>query len=323
MQRVRDREGFRSLTEFYDIVCNGDDDREAWLKHRWKLITASEVPAILGVVPGATKIWLEKKRWIERKELEDPGYLEMGHVMEPLVAELYSKKSGRKVRRCQYLMRSKQYPWLGATLDYEILDVDGKPIVGPLPPLELKTTGKGDNWPAKGEPHLKYQIQLQTQMIVVGSSWGGLSAVIGSPFFHHRFGDFRRDKGLSALIVRKTKEFYDSLAGDKMPEFPSDNTTSSKDAIDALDVMAGSAVTLPDEAVVWTKELQETKDQISSLKGTVNELENRLAEAIGQHERGLLPDGSGSWDYSKYKRKSYTVKEAEIRQLKLKNNYGK
>lgn len=313
------------MSEHYIALVNGDTDREEWLKARRRLITASEVPAILGVAPGAAKVWAEKKGWIAPVDLSvnDPGFIEMGHALEPTIAELYAKKTGRKIRRAQFLLQSKKYPWLGATLDYEIFeDSDGSPVFPPAP-LECKSTGNAENWPNKGEPSAKYQVQNQVQMLVTGASWGAISAVIGQPYLHHKYADFVRDERAISIIVRKTKEFFDSLQNDEPPEFPLDSSRATKEAMDAVAVMAGSAVKLPESAVVWSKQLKAAEEAKSSAERTINQIRNQLSTAIGAHEIGIMPDGTGNWSYKTEKRSGYTVKESTIRSLKFKAHYSK
>lgn len=308
------------MSQFYNVLVNGDTDRAAWIQARKALITASEVPAIMGVAPGAARIWTDKKGWTQPVDLSvnDPGFIEMGHALEPTVAELYAKKTGRKIRRCQSLLQSKLYPWLGATLDYEVLEeADGTPVYPPAP-LECKTTGNQDNWPAKKEPSAKYQVQNQVQMLVTGASWGAISAIIGQPFMHHKYQDFLRDDRFAQLIVKKTKEFYDSLQSDTPPNFPEDCTRATKEAFDAVAVIAGTATKLPDEAILWAQKLEEAEEAEKRAKRTINQIRNHLSVAIGAHEVGLMPDGSGSWTYKNENRSGYTVKETVVRTLKFK-----
>jgi putative phage-type endonuclease len=308
------------MSKFYDTLSNGDTDRQAWLNDRKSIITASEVAAIMGVAPGAARVWTDKKGWTTPVDLSinDPGFIEMGHALEPVIAELYAKKTGRKIRRCQSLLRSKAYPWLGATLDYEIYeDKDGTPVYPPAP-LECKSTGNADNWPQKGEPSSKYQVQNQVQMLVTGASWGAISAVIGQPFMHHKYQDFMFDRRFMAVVIQKTKEFFDSLQNDEPPVFPLDNSRSIKEAFDAVAVMAGTAIKLPEESVLWAKELARAEEEKRIADRTINQIKNQISNAISQHEQGLMPDGSGSWLYKEETRSAYSVKESKTRVLKFK-----
>lgn len=172
-------------TAAFEVIANADEDQEHWLAMRQTLITAGEVPTVLGLAgvrKGRPRLWYEKAGLLAPESLDDVEYAQLGHLFEPINAQLFGAKTHRRVQRSQLLLRSKQYPWLGCTLDYEQWLVDGavgtpfeSDTDGPVP-LELKSTGNSKNWPRESEePTRAYQAQLQAQLVVTGASWGSLS----------------------------------------------------------------------------------------------------------------------------------------------------
>jgi putative phage-type endonuclease len=295
----------------YETVVSADASREEWLLARAGLITASDVPAILGIVPGKPKLWYEKVGLLERGDPAEPEVLEMGHDMEPFCATQYVKKTGRKVRRCQSLLRSKQYPWLGATLDYWTwLPGEKKPG-----PLEMKATGNKELWPDDGQPAMKFQAQLQTQIIVAGTEWGSLSAIIGSPYIHHRWIDFERDAALCDMILTETQAFAESVQSGTNPPVDGDESTSEALRHLVLNVLAGTTVVLPPEALDWDQELQAAKAAIAQWEQRKRFYENVLMTAIGDHETGELPYDSGRYTFKRQTRAAHSVKESTFRKL--------
>jgi len=289
----------------YETVVSSEASREEWLLARARLITASDVPAILGIVPGKPALWYEKVGLLERGVPAEPEVLQMGHDMEPFCASQYVTKTGRKVRRCQKLLRSKPHPWLGATLDYWTW-LPGEKTPGPL---EMKATGNKELWPDDG------QAQLQTQMIVAGTSWGSLSAIIGSPYIHHRWIDFERDESIAALILSETEAFAESVRSGTNPPVDGDDSTSEALRHLVLEVLAGSTTVLPPEALDWDRSLQEAKVAIAQWEWRKRFFENTLMTAIGDHEAGELPYENGRYTFRRQTRAGHKVKEATFRKL--------
>jgi putative phage-type endonuclease len=295
----------------YETIISGDASRQDWLVARAGLITASDVPIILGIVPGKPKLWYEKVGMLEREESGDPEVPQMGHDMEPFCASQYVKKTGRRVRRCQQLLRSKRYPWLGATLDYWTwIPRVRKPV-----PLELKVTGNKELWPEGGKPAMKFQAQLQAQMIVTGTRRGALSVIIGSPYIHHRWADIKRDSELCDLILTETKAFADSVRAGVDPPVDGDTSTSVALRRLVVEVLAGTTVMLPRAAIEWDRSLQEAKAAISEWEHRKRFFENMLMTKIGDHETGQLPDDHGRYTLRRQTRAAHTVKETTFRKL--------
>lgn len=296
----------------YETVISTDAGRPAWLKARAELITASDVPIILGIVPGKPALWYEKVGMLERPDDPEDEVPMMGHYLEAVNAEvLYRGKTGRKVRRCQKLLRSKQYPWLGATLDYWTwLPGESKPG-----PLELKVTGNKDNWPDDAPPASKFQAQLQTQMLVAGTNWGSLSAIIGSPYIHHRWIDFERDDALCDHILTETQAFAESVRSGVNPPVDGDESTSDALRHLVVEVLAGRTTVLPHDALEWDQELQAAREAIRTWEHRKRFYENLLMTAIGDNEVGELPYGVGRYTFRRQTRAAHTVAGSTFRRL--------
>jgi len=298
----------------YTVLARADTDRERWQRLRRDLITASEVPYVLGMYgPGARmRYWYEKAGLIERESGDDFEGAQMGHRLEPFHAELFGEKAGRSVRREQKLLRSRRYPWLGATLDYT--QRIGR---GPGVPLELKSSGAKHNWPEDereiryseiefvGEPSLRYQAQLQTQLLVYGADWGTLSALLGSPYMHHRWRDFELHPRFSQMILERTHAFHESLRTGRPPD-PDDSELTLRTLKDATVHSEPITRRLPEEALGWSAELDAARAAALEAQRKIRYFESVLLIAMGNAERGELPDGS-AYVIQRTNRKGYTV----------------
>lgn len=104
--------------------------REEWLEYRKKGIGGSDVAAIMGISPFATirDLFYEKtgvQPVIEEEEESNWVAKEVGHRLEELVAEIFSKKTGLKVFPVRTMFRHPLYPFMLADVDYFILFPDG------------------------------------------------------------------------------------------------------------------------------------------------------------------------------------------------------
>lgn len=310
----------------WTVIGDPEADREAWLAARRTVITAGEVPYVLGMYgPSArVRLWYDKAGWTERESADDFEGAQMGHRLEAVNAEIFSEKTGRRVRRVQKLLQSTRYSWLGATLDYEQWPTRRDSPV----PLELKSTGAGHNWPETendvrypdiefvGEPSLRWQAQLQAQLLVTGAAWGSLSGLIGSPYFHHRHRDFPIHSRFCDMILQKTRAFHESLQSG-IPPKPDDSEgtlTTLKEAARRR-LLEGSTRALPIEASAWADELERARrDQAEAARRT-RLFESSLLTVIGDAERGVLTDGR-VYLIKRTPRRAYSVAASTVVSLK-------
>lgn len=74
--------------------------------------------------------------------------MEMGHLLEPLVAKIFERKTGYRVYQIKKMFQHPQYPWMLADVDYFVELPDGTTAI-----LEIKTTNYNarDNWWMNGK----------------------------------------------------------------------------------------------------------------------------------------------------------------------------
>ena len=63
--------------------------------------------------------------------------MEMGHLLEDMVAEIFHRKTGYEIYQIKKMFAHPQYPFMLADVDYFITLPDGKTAI-----LEIKTTEK-------------------------------------------------------------------------------------------------------------------------------------------------------------------------------------
>ncbi len=107
-------------------------DKEEWLEIRSHYVGGSDAGAIVGLNPykSAYTLWAEKTG----KITPFSGNLttEVGAYLEAFVADLWSRETGKKVKRMNRVLVSDQYPFACADVD--------RVVVGEKAILEIKTT---------------------------------------------------------------------------------------------------------------------------------------------------------------------------------------
>ena len=87
------------------------------------MFSTDAAPALgLSLHSTPVRVWLEKTGRAEPVDLSDNEAVQMGHVMEPIIARLYAERTGHDVR---YLgdrtMFSRDIEWMGSHFDYEVV----------------------------------------------------------------------------------------------------------------------------------------------------------------------------------------------------------
>ena len=120
------------------LVDTAGLSEEEWLAYRRKGIGGSDVAALLGISPWRTArdLFYDKLNIAVVEDHEDNWVaLEMGHLLEPLVAKIFQHRTGYKVYQIKKMFQHPKYPWMLADVDYFVELPDGTTATTP------KTTG--------------------------------------------------------------------------------------------------------------------------------------------------------------------------------------
>lgn len=304
----------------YDVIASSRD-REAWLAARRDLITASDVAAVLGLHPGVTAAelyetavnpWRGPLELYARKagllaETEENEAMRFGSLLEPVIIEEYAKRTGHVVRPAGELLRSRAYPWIGATLDGEVL----MPFSAAL---ECKAVGlrQEDDW--ADAPPAYYVAQVQAQMLVSGHSRAVVACLIGGQqlIWH----EVARDSDMQAAIVSATRDFVRRLREKDPP--PPRGTDGDDDALLALfgSHEQENDVELPADAIAWDERLEQIRASVRELYAEKNLIEQQIKAHVGTAKHGVIPGAGYAYRWAAQRRNAYAVKESETRVLR-------
>ena len=160
----------------FDKISLAGFSNAEWLRLRKTGIGGSDAGAVCGVNPYSSAMKVFQDKTGETVEEQDSEAVRIGHDLEQYVAERFTEATGLKVRRSNFMYRSKEHPFM-------IADVD-RLIVGEDAGLECKTANayQSDQWKeGKIPPH--YLIQCLHYMAVTGKKeWYIAVVILGSGF---------------------------------------------------------------------------------------------------------------------------------------------
>lgn len=97
------------------LVSTENLTEQEWLAYRRRGIGGSDVAAIFGISPFRTARDLYDDKLNIASAADDAGNwvaLEMGHLLEPLVAQIFTKKTGLEVFQIKKMFQHPQYPFM-------------------------------------------------------------------------------------------------------------------------------------------------------------------------------------------------------------------
>lgn len=273
-----------------------EDDEAGWLKARTRGIGGSDVGAICGVSPftSARQVYLNKTGQFQDALTPNDAAKErmhFGHMLEPIVADEYSRRTGNRVIAVNATLVHKDHPWALANVDRLIVDGDNRPIGI----LECKTTSEymNEEWES-GEILTSYIYQLNWYLWILGLEKGAFACLVGGNKFY-TYEVFRNDELLEQTIIPAAKRFwFENVLALKEPEMQATDTDFANSIYS--DVVKNSEITLPDDE---TNELARTvfdcKAKIKELEHIMTEAQNRIKDRLQENEIGYTKDYTIKW----------------------------
>lgn len=296
----------------FDIVADSVRDHAGWLEARTTGLGASETAAIFGANPHESPytLYQRKRGEIEAEEENEP--MEWGHRLEDAVAKAFCDKTKRSVWKHPLggmLLRSRAYPWLLATPDYEQraprLATDGL--------LEIKTTGAQNAEFWKEDVPLQHQIQVAQQLLVTNRKYASVACLIGGQYF--RFKHIARNDKFMKTLVAKTQRFWTMIQEGTPP--PIDASESTIATLKQMREELG-VISLPASVLKWHDKMLDAAERRKTAEDEEKEAKREISAMMGLSARGLMPNGAGLYKFET--KKGYDVKAHSVgpsRQLKF------
>lgn len=269
---------------------------QEWLEDRRKGIGGSDVATILGLnkYKSVYQLWLEKTGQVEVTSAQSEAAY-WGNTLEEVVAEEFSKRTGKKVRRRNRVFEHSKYPFLRANIDRD--------IVGENAVLECKTANQylANEWDDDEIP-IQYICQVQHYMNVLNLDYVYFAVLIGGQKFVWK--KMERDQELIDMITEKLVEFWTENV-EKGIEPAIDGLKATSDFLTQRYLDTDESETelnaVFDEKIANLAHLKGDKKIIEE---NITLLENELKQALGKSDAtiGITPNNIVSWKKTQSKR---------------------
>lgn len=215
-----------------------------------------------------------------------------GTVLEPIVAQHYSKRTGNKVRRVNAVLQHPNEPFMLANLDREIVGNADVQV------LECKTAGiHGAKLWTDGVPEY-VQVQVMHQLAVTGKRAADVAVLIGGQEL--RVYRMERDEQMIAHLIELERQFWHYVETDTAP--PADGSDSAETALRCLFPHDnGESIDFSHDV-----DLNHVFDDLLAIRQTLkaNEareslLRQRIEQEMGSASKAQFQSGTVTWKRSK------------------------
>lgn len=251
---------------------------EEWLEHRNKTIGGSDASAILGMnnYSSPYTVWAEKLGKLPPKE--DNEAMRIGRDLESYVAQRFTEKTGKKVRRENNILHNPEYPFAHANVD--------RMIVGEDAGLECKTTSSLNLSKFKnGEFPDQYYAQCVHYMMVTGcKKWYLAVLVLGKGFYDF---EIERDEEEIKALAKSEADFWEYVK------------TQTPPAADGAESTTKTITTIFPNSNTETVNLFAYEDslrQYVAIGKQIKELEKLQAEMANKVKSFMSEAGNGESD---------------------------
>src|ERR1700761_6028461 len=185
-------------------------EREAWLKRRKNLLTASDVAAVMGMNKHkrAEVVFNEKTGAVEPPDLSRIPAIQAGQYFEAGIlqhfADAHPEFTGGVLQNGPQEVISPVLPWLAATPDGDARGETENHPARRVAVVEAKWTST--DWRGKAPEH--YWVQLQVQMHCTGLPVGWITAWTKTGWFEQ---GLQLDLAFEVRMIADTAAFWDKV----------------------------------------------------------------------------------------------------------------
>ena len=258
--------------------------REEWLAERRTGIGGSDAAAIVGLSKWATpySVYMDKLGMLPEKE--DSEAMRQGRDLEEYVAARFTEATGKKVQRCNYMIRNEKWP-------FALADIDRR-VVGENAGLECKTTSSLDLGEFNGvEFPERYYAQCVHYMAVTGADrWYLAVVVLGRGFFVYVL---ERDVEEVAALMAAEAEFWEKVERRTPPDITGTEADTKAVATVWAESIGGEVDLLGMDDLF--RKLETAEETLKVAQKAKDEAINKIKERMQGAERGSCTGYKCSW----------------------------
>lgn len=305
------------------VADTSDLDRPAWLDLRRQGIGGSDVSAIVGLSKWSTplSVWLDKSGLYTPED--DPSEaMEWGSILEPVVADEFSRRSGIPTTPYRFLLAHPEHPWMLANVD-RLITADPVVMVDEPGIYEGKTVNafQRGEWGTDEDPKVPDHAALQAHhyLAVTGLPYAYVAVLIGGQRLVWR--RIERDEDLISRLIDLEWEFWQRVEGGDPPA-PTEEDASLLGDLWTPD--PDSTVVLSDAAIEALARREQAKAEEKAAKARAAEAQAQIQLELGEAEYGVAADGTVlcSWKRVEASERKATVVAAHRRFVPTKRKEG-
>ena len=259
-----------------------------WLECRKKGIGGSDASVVCGIsrYKSPVELWMEKTDQIQSGEAGESAY--WGTLLESVVRDEFSKRTGIKVQCVNQLLQSEEHPFMLANLDGICQHPEYGTCIFEAKTASAYKTGEWDD----SIPD-EYQLQIQHYMAVTGYRGAYIAVLLGGNTFRWKF--IERDEELIAMMIQLEHNFWNHVQNNTPPPLDGSDASAQFLAVRFPDSIPGTCITLPFSATELLQKYDAASQQLELATEKKQHVENLLKEMMGNHELGTVGDRLISW----------------------------
>ena len=285
------------------------------LERRKSGIGSSDAATALGLNPYRSpfSLWQEKRGELEPEDFSGNEAVELGTLLEPIVAELFERRTEKKLYRVNQTIVHPTLPFLLCNID--------RRVVGEKKLAEIKTAGtwaaQSDEWGEVGTDAIpfRYAVQVQHQLACLPHYESGyVPLLVGGQ--HFRLYEIKRDPEIIGMLETYLTAFWQGVL-DGNPPMP----TTLEQAKERWPKSVGRPILATPEIAIVVDELRETKAAIKHLEGEEKRLQGEIAIYMEDADTLIAPDGRTELlTYRTQDRAAFSVAASSFRTMRLKGS---
>ena len=242
------------------------NDRTAWLAERRRGIGGSDAAAALGLSKWTTPLELYADKLGEAEAKAESDAMRFGTLLEPIVREEASRRTGMTIHQDDAPRVSTEFPWMRVNLDGWF---------NPAVLFEAKTARSDAGWGEPGTDDIPadYILQNQHAMVVTGARLVRIAVLIAGSDF--RMYEQQHNPSLAELIIEGERAFWQCV----QTRTPPDPTTLAEINLRWRQAESRS-IELSPEGAAAVRRLAEVREQIKALEAEGEQCEQIIKSEL-------------------------------------------
>lgn len=273
-----------------------------WLAERKTGLGSTDAAPSVGLCPWRTALDVYLEHIGEAQPREISEAMEMGTLLEPVVAELYQRRTGEALEAAPPIIRHPDRPWQLASLDRRRRDNDRRIV-------ELKTAGQWltSEWGESGTDAIPdhYVLQVVHQMVVSQTEIADVAVLLAGQEFRVYTIDLNQD--LAAILTEREAELWDRIQRRDPPEPDWEHSSTSR-VVGAMRGFRCAEITLGDDILEQVAEYKRLGAEIRAMEKDRDTLKGKVMFAMADATHARLPD------HTLLERKPITCKEHTVKE---------